>query len=122
MLFRSAQLTVLPLILYQTGWFSFVSLFANFMILPFVPLTMLFGFLTGLAGFAGPIIAGPLAWITYLLLHYQLWVTKFWATKSWAGTQIDLIGPVTLFILYLILFIWIFRNYRKHRLQSNDKI
>ena len=118
----SAQLTVLPLILYQTGWFSFVSLFANFMILPFVPLTMLFGFLTGLAGFAGPIIAGPLAWITYLLLHYQLWVTKFWATKSWAGTQIDLIGPVTLFILYLILFIWIFRNYRKHRLQSNDKI
>src|SRR3989344_2340509 len=47
----ATQIFVLPLLLYMMGKFSVVSLPVNLLILPFIPLTMLFGFLAGVAGF-----------------------------------------------------------------------
>jgi len=47
----SAQLAVTPIILTSFGYFSPTALFANVLILEFVPITMLFGFLTAVLGF-----------------------------------------------------------------------
>ena len=73
----SAQAAVLPLILYQFKSFSFVSLPANFLILPAVPLTMLAGFLTGVAGLIFPWLGQIFGAAAWLLSSYEILVIKF---------------------------------------------
>jgi competence protein ComEC len=76
----SAQLMVLPVILYNFGSFSFLSLPVNVLILPAVPITMFFGFLAGISGLVwqdfGQII-GPIAW---LLAEYEILTVKLFAS------------------------------------------
>ena len=72
----SAQLMVLPIILYNFGSFSFLSLPANVLILPVVPLTMSFGFIAGILGLIWSRlgeITGLLAW---LLAEYEILIVK----------------------------------------------
>ncbi|MEK7596404.1 MAG: ComEC/Rec2 family competence protein [Patescibacteria group bacterium] len=80
----SAQLAVAPLILYSMGAISLVALPVNILILMFVPATMLFGFLTWLAGLLHYAASLPFAWISWLLLNYELWVVNIFARLSWA--------------------------------------
>jgi len=61
----STQIFVLPLLLYKMGQLSLVALPVNLLILIFVPLTMLFGFLTGMIGFLSIALSLPFAFITY---------------------------------------------------------
>ncbi len=60
----SAQLAVLPWFLYRGLAISPLVLPANLLVLPVVPLAMLFGFLT--------IIFSPFGWIAWLIAHYIL--------------------------------------------------
>lgn len=72
----SAQLMVLPIILYNFGSFSLLSLPANVLILPVVPLTMFSGFLGGILGLIWSRfgeIAGLAAW---LLAEYEILIVK----------------------------------------------
>lgn len=75
----SAQLMVLPIILFNFGNFSLVSLPANILILPVVPLTMFFGFLAGILGLVwlrlGE-LAGIIAW---LLSGYEILIVKLFS-------------------------------------------
>lgn len=75
----SAQVAVLPLIIYYFGGFSFISLPANILILPFIPYAMLFGFLTGLTGMfylpAGQIF-GYIAWAITI---YQIEIVQYFS-------------------------------------------
>ncbi|MDQ3245008.1 MAG: ComEC family competence protein, partial [bacterium] len=69
----AAYIFVLPFILYKMGNLSIVALPANILVLPFIPITMGLGFLTGILGFISYFISVPLGYISYLLLHYELW-------------------------------------------------
>ena len=73
----SAYVFVMPFILYKMGTLSFVALPANALILPFIPFTMLLGFMTGFAGLIWYIFAVPVGFISYLFLHYELFVINF---------------------------------------------
>jgi len=75
---------VAPFILYEMGTFSFVTLPANILIMPFFPITIILGFLTGFVGLLSNFLAVPFAYISYFLLHYQLWVINFFANFSFA--------------------------------------
>lgn len=70
----SAYIFVLPFILYKMGTFSLVALPANILVLPFISFTMAFGFLTGLLGFISSVIALPISFISFIFLHYELFV------------------------------------------------
>ena len=70
---------ILPFILYKMGNLSLVALPANILILPFIPFTMALGFFTGFAALLWYIIALPLGYISYLMLHYELWVINFFS-------------------------------------------
>jgi competence protein ComEC len=74
----AAQIAVLPLLLYDTGNLSFVSVPANLLIMPFVPLAMLF---SAIAGFAGmlfssliPLLGIVIAFPAYLANAFLLLV------------------------------------------------
>lgn len=75
----STQFFVLPLLIYLGGNFSWKTIPANLMILSAMPVTMFFGFLTGLAGFASYYLSWILAWPAYWLLAYELWVVKLFS-------------------------------------------
>ncbi|MDP3762671.1 MAG: ComEC/Rec2 family competence protein, partial [bacterium] len=75
----STQIFVLPLLLSIGGTFSWVTIPANLLILTAVPVTMFFGFLTGLAGFISYNLSQFLSWPAYMFLAYELWVVKFFA-------------------------------------------
>jgi competence protein ComEC len=66
----ATQIMVLPLLLYQIGQFSVVSVIVNVLVLPMVPVAMLLTFFTGLASILLPPLALPLSYLTHLSLSY----------------------------------------------------
>jgi len=85
----STQIFVLPLLLYKIGELSLVALPVNLLVLMFVPLTMLFGFLAGVIGFLSIALSVPFAFITYGLLAYELKVVEIFASLPFASVQIE---------------------------------
>ena len=79
---------VMPFILYQMGNLSLVALPANVLVLPFIPFTMLLGFITGFAGFIWYIFAVPIGFLSFILLHYELGVINFFAGLPFASLSI----------------------------------
>jgi len=83
----SAQLAVLPLALLSFSQFSIIAPLANMLILPFVPLAMLFGFLTGAAGFLSAHLAQIFAYPLWLITSYQLYIIEYFAHFSFAAIK-----------------------------------
>ena len=81
----STQLFVSPFILYMIGQLSLVSVFANIVVLPLIPFTMLSVFLTGASGFISLGAARVAGWLAHLLLSYILLVVEFFARLSFAS-------------------------------------
>lgn len=101
----SAQIIVLPWILYTTGNLSLIALPANILVLPVIPLTMLFGFLTT--------FISPLAFISHLLLYYILLVVKVLSSIPLAAIIIKQF-PLTLTIIcYVVIGYWFYHQNKK---------
>ncbi|MEK7145270.1 MAG: ComEC/Rec2 family competence protein, partial [Patescibacteria group bacterium] len=98
----ATQIFVLPLLLYQMGQLSIVSLPVNLLILPAIPWTMLFGFLAGALGFISQIIALPFAFIAYLLLAFQLKIVALFAALPFASIAIPYFPAAALFGCYVV--------------------
>lgn len=73
----AAQVAVLPLLLYQTGLFSLVSLPANLLVLPMVPLAMFLSAVAGVAGMLVPGIAPFIGLPAHLFLSFILSIAEF---------------------------------------------
>lgn len=101
----AAYVFVFPFILYKMGNFSLVALLANVLILPFIPLTMAFGFLTGFLGLIYYVFAVPFGFISYLFLHYELGVVGFFSNLPFASFTFPNF-PLFLTILIYTYFIY----------------
>lgn len=103
----SAQLAVLPLLLYYFKNLSLVSLPANILILPTIPYSMLLGFLSGLGGLIFRPLGQVIGALTWLLSGFQLLIVKLLAKPSWAALSV----PFNWFLLvlsYLLIAVVIF--------------
>ena len=109
----ATQLFVLPLILYMMGELSLVALPVNMLILMFVPLTMLFGFLTGVVGFVSLILATPFAWVTHALLTYELLVVDVFASLPFASISIQIFPLWAMLLMYTLYGLVMLRLYKK---------
>ncbi|MBI4120797.1 MAG: ComEC family competence protein [Parcubacteria group bacterium] len=83
----ATQLFVLPLLIYMMGQVSLVAPLTNILVLPTIPYTMLFGFLTAVLGFVGDAVAWPFAFLTYALLEYQLFIVQLFAGLPFASVS-----------------------------------
>lgn len=101
----AAYIFVLPFILYKMGNLSLVALPANVLILPFIPLTMMFGFFTAVAGAIWYALAVPLGWISYAFLYWEISVVEFFAKFSFASFSIPNF-PLWLTLLIYAIFIY----------------
>lgn len=106
----SATISVLPIILYLTGVLSLVSIPANILILLFIPIAMLFIFITGILGFIFPIASIIFGYISYTILHYILFIIEFFGALSFASTTIQSFPLILTIIIYTILLWWIFKK------------
>lgn len=105
----ATQIMVLPLLLYQTGILSTVALFANLLVLPLIPVTMLFAFATGLLGFMGYMFAFLPALPTKVLLAWVLAVGKYGAALPFAAFHVPAVPGWLVFLAYVILALFIYR-------------
>ncbi|MBU4223898.1 competence protein ComEC family protein [Patescibacteria group bacterium] len=96
----SAQILVLPLLLYKTGVLSLVALPVNLLVLILIPATMFFGFLAGLSRMLAGFLAAPFGWVSYFLTQYELGVVGFFAEFPFASMTISQ------FPLWLMLFMY----------------
>ncbi|MDO8443772.1 MAG: ComEC/Rec2 family competence protein [Candidatus Azambacteria bacterium] len=81
----SAQAMTLPIIFFSFGRVSLIAPLANVLILPFIPLTMLFGFLAGIAGFISLGLAYVFVFPTWFLLSFQIWLIKLLSLLPFAS-------------------------------------
>lgn len=105
----SAQITVLPLLLYSTGVLSLVSFPANILVLPIIPITMLLSFISGVSGYIGFGLSNFFGVVTNLPLSYILKSIEFFASFPFASITVYKFSIFLLVISYILILIWIFR-------------
>ena len=82
----SAQIATFPVIFFSFGSVSLIAPLANVLILPFIPLTMLFGFLAGIVGFVSLNLTYIFVFPAWFLLSYQIWLVKLLSLLPFAST------------------------------------
>ena len=107
-----AQLGVLPFILYSMGTLSLISLPANILILPAIPLVMAFGTLAGLLGSFSAGLALPFSFVTHTLLLYMTTIIRWLAQAPYASVVLRNFPFVLCILLYFILWFWVYRSWR----------
>ena len=85
----SAQIMALPIIAVIFGELSLISVAANALIVPMIPLAMLLTFLAGLGGMLGSAFAGWLAWPANLVLTFMTDLVSVMAEVPWALKKLD---------------------------------
>ena len=109
----SAQIMVLPLILYYFHNLSLVSLPANLLILPLVPLAMLSGFITGIAGMIWPVLGlvfGALAWLVASLV---IFLARLFSNLPYASLDIFISWRVLIVAYFFIILALVFLKNKK---------
>jgi competence protein ComEC len=108
----ATQLFVLPLLLYQSGQLSLVSLLANLLVLIAVPYAMLTGFLAGFFGWIHTALAYPFALIAQILLSYILLVADVLERIPHASILVPSLSLWVVALLYVCMASVIYRLYR----------
>lgn len=100
------QIAVFPLLLYLTGLFSISALPANLLVLPAIPLAMLFTLVAGLLG-GVPLLGTILSFPAYILLSYTLLIVE--VVSEIPGAAIVLPPfPFWITLLVYVLIVWFF--------------
>jgi competence protein ComEC len=112
----SAQVFVAPVIIYHFHTFSVISIVANVLVLPIIPLTML---LVGVLVISHSIVF-PIAlvsgWGAYFLLSYELLIIDLLAELPWSN--ISLSDPSVWYIVLYYITVWlmVYMIHKKYRL------
>ncbi len=113
-----ASVLVLPYVLFIFGETSLVSLPANLLVVPFIPLAMLLALIAGLAGMWLPALAGWFAWPATWLITYILDIAKLLARVPHAFIQN--IGFPLAYMIFSYAVIAIFCTITWHRIKQRN--
>ncbi|MCA9346823.1 ComEC/Rec2 family competence protein, partial [Candidatus Saccharibacteria bacterium] len=109
----SAQVMTLPITLLVFGHYSILSMIANPLILPLIPLSMLFIFISGLGAiFVIPILSFMLSRPAQWLLDYTTWVIGKLSSLPQASSDINIkySATISLYLLAICLIIFLQRR------------
>jgi competence protein ComEC len=108
------QFTVLPLLLYQTGTLSIVSLPVNLLVLVTMPFAMLFSFIAGVLGGVFGSLALPLAAPAYALLSYAFLVVEWFASLPFAAVTVKSFSFAWVVVAYALMGGWLAWRYQRN--------
>lgn len=111
----AAYLMTLPLIAYSFHSLSLIAIVVNILVLPAVPLVMIFGLLTGMAGLLFQPLGEIFGWLVWLFLSYIMTVINFFVQFDFASIAIEKTSWLILVEGYLVIIflIWIVAKNRK---------
>ena len=101
----SAQIFVSPYIIYAMGQLSVIGVIANILILPFVPVTMLAVFVTGISGFVFGPLSQVFALFTHILLSYQLTIIDWFAHLPFASVSVSAFPVWFVYLFYALVIL-----------------
>lgn len=111
------QIFVLPFLLWKIGTLSIIAPISNILVLPFVPPTMLFGFLAGAVGLVIDIVGIPFAFVAHLLLSYIISAVELFSSIPLASVIIAKF-PLTLVIISYVVFVFLMKRFYERRAQT----
>ena len=100
----AAQLAVWPIILYKMGNFSLVSIPANLLVGPVIPVTMFLGFLTGFVGYISYYVSLIFGVCSYFFLFYIIKITEPFSALPFASISISSFPLIITIGIYMIYF------------------
>ncbi|MCF7865536.1 MAG: ComEC family competence protein [Candidatus Pacebacteria bacterium] len=107
----ATQIFTLPFIIKFSGVVSLVAIPVNALVLPLIPLTMLFVFLTGVISFMTSLLAFLPAFVSWVLLKYELVTVGYFSALPFAAITLPPITPLIFFGMYfIVILISIFLN------------
>lgn len=108
----AAQVFTLPILIYNFGQVSLVSVLTNILIVPILPFLIALGFLFLLVGTIFSSFAFLLSLPVSFLLHYVTSVVNLFSQFPFAALQIEHLSPIWLMLFYIPLgiFLWKFRS------------
>ena len=112
----ATQIFVLPILLYQIGEFSVVSVLVNVLVLPMVPVAMFLTFVTGMVSFVSLSLASVLGVFTYLSLAYILMVATWFAALPFSSYVVPVFPFWVVVVAYVGLGYVLWRLYNKNLL------
>ncbi len=113
----SAQLMVLPLMLFYFHNFSLIALPANLVVLPLIPFAMLLGFLTGIAGMFWNYLGLAVGAIAWLITSFEIIAVKFFANIPHTAFQISIPRYVVI-IFYILIIYALYTLNKKQKVRS----
>jgi competence protein ComEC len=117
----AAELFVLPILLYETGNLSLVSLAANVLTTPVMPFAMLFSFIAGVVGLIVPAIAPFVGLPAYIVLRFVIGVATIGASLPFAAVIVPAFPFAFVIIAYAVLGWIIYREAKRPRVAAVSK-
>ena len=97
----ATQIFITPFLLYMTGTFSLSALPVNLLVLFVIPITMLFGFITGIIGFLSTMVSVPFGYITSFFLSYIIFVVEKFASLPLSSYVLESVSLLLVFVFYI---------------------
>jgi competence protein ComEC len=116
----SANIMVMPLILYDFGQLAMYALPVNVLVLPFVPLAMALGALTAAAGAVTPFAGALVGQIAWLVTTPQLAVIRWFAALPYASLEVHL-SIAALTASYTGIAVWIILSHNKKKEVASER-
>jgi len=101
-----AQLATLPLIMLIFGDVSVVSLLANVLVLPLIPIAMLVSFVSGMSAILLPVVAGWMSWPVRIIMGYLVNIIGLLAQLPGALRSVQIIEVGFVMIWGAIIVVW----------------
>ena len=112
----SAQIFVLPILLYNFGQISLVSPLTNILILPAIPFLTIIGFLFSFLGVFSQTLGQIISWPAYFLLTLIMEIINFFSKIPFASKNFE-IGWAFLLVSYLFLAVLILWLKKREKLE-----
>ena len=109
----AAQVLTLPILIWNFGQISLVSVITNILIVPVVPLLMGLGFLLMIGGLIQP-LGFLLAFPVGVLVHYILWLGRFFVDLPFAAVKTENSSVLWLLSFYTVVIFLYWKFRRRH--------
>ena len=118
----SAQIFVLPLLLYYFKNLSLLSLPTNLLVLPTIPYAMLLGFITGVITMVWPFVGHLVGYLTWLLSSIEILVVRTFSQVPFATLPVSF-NWILVLLSYVGLTIYLVYDFfeSRRRLANNDR-
>jgi len=99
----AAQITTMPLIVYNFGSLSLIGPISNILITPLIPIITIIGFVFIIGSIIAPLIGQVISWFLWLLLSYVLTVIRLLADLPLVAIKVNNLSPLIIAFSYGII-------------------